>query len=124
MLIIRRIHHFGYKVWLGKPERIKSYVFEKIDGEDGPINIMTADNQFIVPRQISSSSTAKVALYKRRIYDVKEKELLKEVIIENNNPKIVDYHLKKCTSMSDEGNGIKGYLNARDGKNNYEIMVI
>lgn len=121
MLIIRRIHHFGYKVWLGGPERIKSYVYEKIDGEDGPVNIMTASNQFIVPRQIRSNSKSKVALYKKKIYSVKEKELLKEIVVSDNKPLVIDYKLEKCSSMSDEGKGIKGYLNTRNG---YEVLVV
>lgn len=117
MLIIRRIHHFGYKVWLGAPERIKSYVYEKIDGELGPINIMTSKNQFIVPRQILSKSKSKVTLYNKRIYDVKENELLKEIVLVENQPKIIDYVVENHYSISDDGKGIKGYVNARKGEN-------
>lgn len=120
-LIIRQIHHFGYKVWLDLPIKIEASEYTKIDGEDGPINIMTSDNQFIVPRQISSNTKEKVALYKKKIYDVKEKELLKEVVLENNQPKTIDYVLHECYSMSDEGRGIKGYLNTRFGE---QIVVV
>ncbi len=121
MLIIRRIHHLGYKVWLGAPERIRAYEYEKIDEENGPINIMTSDNQFIVPRQINSNSKAKITLYKKKIYNVKEKELLKEIVLVNNKPKLIDYKLEKCHSISDEGKGIKGYLNTLNGN---EIVVV
>lgn len=125
MLIIRRIHHFGHKVWLGRPERIKSYVYEKIDGEYGPISIMTSNNQFIVPRQIcSSSKTAKVALYKKRIYDIKKMEFLKEVVLVDNKPKTIDYVVEDYRSMTDEGKGTKGYLNINIGKDQYEILVV
>lgn len=121
ILIIRRIHHFGYKVWLGSPERIEAFDYNKIDGENGPISIITSDNQFIVPRQINSNSKTKIALYKKKIYNVKEKELLKEIVLENNIPKTIDYKLEKYNSMSDEGKGIKGYLNTKSG---CEIVLV
>ncbi len=52
VLTIRRIHHFGYKVWLGSEEVVNSFAYEKIEGDLGARCIMTTENEFIVPRSI------------------------------------------------------------------------
>lgn len=121
MLIIRRIHHFGYKVWLGGPERIKSFAYEKIDGV---INIMTSKGQYIVPRQKESNTTTIVALYKKKIYNIRKKELLKEIVLVNNEPKVIDYEVSEHYALSDDGKGIKGYIKAKNGKKEHEIIIV
>lgn len=124
MLIIRKIHHFGYFIWLGGRERIKSFSYDKIDDENGPVSIITSKNQYIVPRQMNSKSTARVALYKKKIYNVKKEKFLKELVIENNVPKLINYQIEHKYSLSDEGKGIKGYLNAKTKDSEHEILVI
>lgn len=102
---------------------IISNKYDIIGGEGGPICIMTSDNRYIVPRQVFSDDyiTPKVALYKKKIYDVKEKELLKELILIGNKPKMIDYVLGPVISVSDEDKGIKGYISTR---NDEQIMVV
>ena len=52
IITIRRIHHFVYRVWLGKEEVVKCFAYEKLEGDIGAKCIMTLDNEFIVPRNI------------------------------------------------------------------------
>lgn len=120
-LTIRLIHHFGNKVFLGRKRTIKALVFEKLNGANGMVHIMDLENQYLVPRCIDCKDSAKITLYSKSIYNIKEKELLKEVVLENNRPKVIDYELESFTSFSDDGRGVKGSLYTK-GDNN-EVMV-
>ena len=120
-IIIREIHHFGYKVWLGKRKKISAYTFERLDGKYGPINIITENYQYIVPRCDISTKSAKIALCKKSIYKIKEKEVLKEIVLIDNKPKEVDYVLEEYNSFSDDANGAKGSFYRKIDKT--EIMV-
>lgn len=119
-LTIRLIHHFGKKVFLGKKKIIKASIFEMLNGANGIVHIMDLQNQYIVPRCIECENSAKITLYSKSIYHIKEKELLKEVVLENNRPKVIDYELEYFTSFSDEGRGVKGSLYTKGGN---EVMV-
>ena len=81
---------------------------------------MTRNNQYIVPKQINSSSKVKVVLTSKRIYDVKSKDKFDEIVIEKNKPIIKKYKLKEYKSLSDDGKVIKGYLTTRKGE---ELLV-
>ena len=119
--IIRRIHHFGNKVWLGRKERIKAIYYEEVDGKDGLISIMTSNGQFIVPRQKFYQSNARITLCKKRIYDISQNENTKELVIVDGKPKLIDYCIKDIKSVSDFGNGIKGSILTKRGE---ELLVI
>lgn len=112
---------FGYKVWLGKRKKISAYTFERLDGKYGPINIITENYQYIVPRCDISTKSAKIALCKKSIYKIKEKEVLKEIVLIDNKPKVVDYLLEEYNSFSDDANGAKGSFYRKIDKT--EIMV-
>lgn len=118
-IIIRRICHLGSLVWLGIPRRIKAISVEQYE-KDGPIYIMTHNNQYVVPKQSNSFSNVKIVLTNKRIYNVKPKDELKEIVIKNNKPIIKNYKLKEYKSLSDEGRVIKGYLTTRLGD---ELLV-
>ena len=55
---------------------------------------------------------------------MKKEKFLKELVIENNVPKLINYQIEHKYSLSDEGKGIKGYLNARTKDSEHEILVI
>ena len=59
-----------------------------------------------------------------KIYNVKKEKFLKELVIENNVPKLINYQIEHKYSLSDEGKGIKGYLNAKTKDSEHEILVI
>lgn len=120
-LTIRLIHHFGYKVWLGRKRTIHAVVYEKLGKENGPINIIDFKNQYIVPRDINCKDSAKITLYPKSIYHIKEKELLKEVVLLDNKPLVMDYELESYASFTDEGRGVKGSFYTKSENN--EVMV-
>lgn len=119
--IIRRIHHLGNKVWLGRKERIKAIYYEEVDGKDGLISIMTSNGQFVVPRQKHYQSNAKITLCKKRIYDIVQNENIKELVIVDNKPELIDYCIKDIKSISDFGKGIKGSILTKHGE---ELLVV
>lgn len=119
--IIRRIHHLGNKVWLGRRERIKAIYYEEVDGKDGLISIMTSDGQFIVPRQKYYESNAKITLCKKRIYDIVQNENTKELVIVNGKPELIDYCIRDIKSVSDFGKGIKGSILTKRGE---ELLIV
>lgn len=117
--IIRRICHFGKFTWLGIPRIVRAISSGKLE-KNGPIYIMTRNNQYVVPKQSNSSSKVKVVLTNKRIYDVKTKDKFDEIVIEKNKPIIKRYKLKGYKSLSDEGKVIKGYLTTKKGE---ELLV-
>ena len=121
ILTIRLIHHFGYKVWLGRKRTIQASIYEALGAEGSPIHIMDLKNQYIVPRNIFFKDAAKVTLSSKSIYHIKEKELLKEVVLLDNRPVVMNYELESFGSFTDEGRGIKGSL-YRQSDNN-EVMI-
>ena len=117
-LKIRKIHRFGNLVWFGIPKIVDYLIYDK----DEVRSIMTIDAQYIVPRQAKSLLyNARVVYSKKSIYNLKAGDKLKELVIENGKPKLIDYKLEKFTSLSDEGRGIKGYLYVPNS--NMEIIV-
>ena len=120
-LTIRLIHHFGNKVFLGRKKTIQAIIFEKLSGENGIMHIIDSQNQYLVPRCNDCKESAKITLYSKSIYHIKEKDLLKEIVLENNKPIVVDYELEKISSFSDDGRGVKGSLYRKGDYN--EIMV-
>lgn len=119
--IIRRIHHIGNKIWLGRKERIKAILYEEVDGKYGLISIMTFNGQFVVPRQKDYESNAKITLSKKRIYDIGQNESIKELVLVGNKPKLIDYCIREIKSVSDIGKGIKGSILTKQGE---ELLVI
>lgn len=119
--IIRRIHHLGNKVWLGRRERIKAIYYEEVDGKDGLISIMTSNGQFVVPRQENYESNARITLCKKRIYDIVQNENTKELVIVDGKPKLIDYCIKDIKSVSDFGKGIKGSILTKRGE---ELLIV
>ncbi len=122
MLIIRPIHHLGYKVWQGKPKRIKSFMFSKIDGEGGPISIITNEAHYLVPRSVEKTDTSRIALYKKSIYKVRKNTILKEIVLKNNLPIVQDYYFSHYNSFEDDTRGIKGRFYSR--KNDSEVIIL
>lgn len=121
IVTIRLIHHFGNKVFLGGKKTIKAIIYEKLNGENGIMHLMDSNTQYLVPRCIGCEDSAKITLYSKSIYHIKERELLKEIVLENNRPKVVDYELESFSSFTDEGRGVKGSLYRKGDYN--EVMV-
>lgn len=123
MLIIRPIYHFGYKIWQGRPRRIKSFMFSKVDGEGGIISIITNEAQYLVPRSIEKTDTSRITLYKKSIYKIKNSTSLKEIVLKDNLPIVQDYYLKSYNSFEDGvTKGVKGRLYSR--KNDSEVIIL
>ena len=112
VLTIRRIHHLGYKVWLGKEEIVKSFAYDKADENGGARSILTVNNEFLVPRcKDNNLPTTRIALYNKLVYVIKkEKILVKELVLENNMPVLLDceFQKSKYKYFEDVPRGIKG----------------
>ncbi len=68
--------------------------------------------------------TTVVALYNKSVYILKKQKILvKEIVLEDNKPKLIDYEFKreKYNSFEDYPRGIKGrFLN----RNNEELILL
>ena len=117
---VKVIHRFKNFLWLGKSKKVKYFAYRKEETK----SIMTIDGQFVVPRDIDGSlyNTTRIMVSKKSIYNLREGDLLKEVVLFNGKPKLIDYRLGKYTSLSDEGKGIKGYLYIPKGE--LELIII
>ncbi len=127
-LTIRRIHHFGYNVWLGKEEVIKAFAYEKLEKNIGARCIMTVENEFIVPRCITSTPSTIIALYNKPISYIKDQKILmKELVLIDNKPKLIDYKFEvgKYNSFEDMPRGTKGrFLNTKNKKGMTNEVII
>lgn len=120
---IRLIHHFGYKVFLGRRFIVKGYFYEKPYGENGIQSIITPSVQLLIPRTENCKDSSKIILTKKNVYKIKTSDTFKEVILDkDNNPKVINYEMEKSKSFIDYGKGQKGrfYIPEKD----YEIVVM
>lgn len=124
---IRRIHHLGYKVWLGKEEKIKSFAYDKADENGGARSILTINNEFLVPRcKENKFPTTRIALYNKLVYVIKkEKILVKELVLENNMPVLLDceFQKSKYKYFEDVPKGIKGRFSNNVKKSGEEFII-
>ena len=127
VLTIRRIHHLGYKVWLGKEEIVKSFAYDKSDENGGARSILTVNNEFLVPRcKDNNLPTTRIALYNKLVYVIKkEKILVKELVLENNMPVLLDceFQKSKYKYFEDVPKGIKGRFSNNVKKSGEEFII-
>lgn len=127
VLTIRRIHHLGYKVWLGKEEIVKSFAYDKSDENGGARSILTVNNEFLVPRcKDNNLPTTRIALYNKLVYVIKkEKILVKELVLENNMPVLLDceFQKSKYKYFEDVPRGIKGRFSNNIKKSGEEFII-
>ena len=127
VLTIRRIHHLGYKVWLGKEEIVKSFAYDKADENGGARSILTVNNEFLVPRcKDNNLPTTRIALYNKLVYVIKkEKILVKELVLENNMPLLLDceFQRNKYKYFEDVPKGIKGRFSNNVKKSGEEFII-
>ena len=128
VLTIRRIHHLGYKVWLGKEEIVKSFAYDKADENGGARSILTVNNEFLVPRcKDNNLPTTRIALYNKLVYVIKkEKILVKELVLENNMPLLLDceFQRNKYKYFEDVPRGIKGRFSNNNVEKGGEEFII
>lgn len=128
VLTIRRIHHLGYKVWLGKEEIVKSFAYDKADENGGARSILTVNNEFLVPRcKDNNLPTTRIALYNKLVYVIKkEKILVKELVLKNNMPVLLDceFQKSKYKYFEDVPRGIKGRFSNKNVEKGGEEFII
>ena len=128
VLTIRRIHHLGYKVWLGKEEIVKSFAYDKADENGGARSILTVNNEFLVPRcKDNNLPTTRIALYNKLVYVIKkEKILVKELVLKNNMPLLLDceFQRNKYKYFEDVPRGIKGRFSNKNVEKGGEEFII
>lgn len=128
VLTIRRIHHLGYKVWLGKEEIVKSFAYDKADENGGARSILTVNNEFLVPRcKDNNLPTTRIALYNKLVYVIKkEKILVKELVLKNNMPVLLDceFQRNKYKYFEDVPRGIKGRFSNNNVEKGGEEFII
>ena len=117
----------GYKVWLGKEEIVKSFAYDKADENGGARSILTVNNEFLVPRcKDNNLPTTRIALYNKLVYVIKkEKILVKELVLENNMPLLLDceFQRNKYKYFEDVPKGIKGRFSNNVKKSGEEFII-
>lgn len=122
-MTIRRIHHFGYRIWLGRPKKIMTRYFTDLAGPKGPMSFLHEGIQYLVPRSVEVEDTSKILLAKKRIYDLGKNDVCRELVLDNNKPTLLKFVLKEENQYeSDIGNGIQGTL--RTLKRENELIVV